>query len=145
MWQETVKRLGQRFGLDIAHFRPAAGRRAEIMASLEIGMVLDVGANVGQYATELRRFGYGGSILSFEPVSEAFDELVRASSADAGWECVRLALGQSDGSAKLGVTSNTASSSFQECSKHIGWPRRVYRYWRGRSQGQDHRLAGTRA
>jgi FkbM family methyltransferase len=40
-----------------------------------INLVLDVGANVGQFGLSLRNRGYAGQIMSFEPVSDAFNEL----------------------------------------------------------------------
>jgi hypothetical protein len=40
----------------------------EMLTQLEIDCILDVGANRGQFARELRRIGFRGLIFSFEPL-----------------------------------------------------------------------------
>jgi hypothetical protein len=57
----------------------------EIIERLGIDLVLDVGANVGQFAADIRRSGYGGQLLSFEPVPEAYAALVRSMASDRNW------------------------------------------------------------
>jgi FkbM family methyltransferase len=47
--------------------------------------VLDVGAFIGRYATELRDLGYQGRIISFEPVRDSFTQLSRNLRADPFW------------------------------------------------------------
>lgn len=86
--------------------------RAELITEHAIDTVVDVGANEGLFATRLRDEGFGGRILSFEPLSGAFVLLALASSADPNWECQRLALGATPGEATLNVARNLASSSF---------------------------------
>ena len=56
--------------------------------------VWDVGANTGQYAEMLRNIGFKGSILSFEPIPEAWAILGksdgRRSVANLGKTCDRI-------------------------------------------------------
>lgn len=62
-----------------------------------IDLVLDVGANTGQYGQRLRKASYGGAIVSFEPVPSAFTSLARKAGRDANWRAERLALGAHGG------------------------------------------------
>jgi hypothetical protein len=39
----------------------------QVLDKGEVNCVLDVGANRGQFASILRKIGYGGQIISFEP------------------------------------------------------------------------------
>lgn len=51
-----------------------------------IDLVLDVGASWGGYAKTLRRFGYKKRIISFEPVSDSHNKLLKNSSRDEDWQ-----------------------------------------------------------
>ena len=109
----TAKRGFKKIGLDVALLRPPLEdrRRQQLIASAGVGLVLDGGANVGQYARRLRAAGYRGRIVSFEPLSTAFSALRAAAEADALWDCHRLALGTDDASVVLNVSANAWSSS----------------------------------
>lgn len=88
-------------------------RRGEILRRRGVTLVLDAGANVGQYALGLRREGgYRGQILSFEPVAHVYEALVRTAANDPAWDCVRLALSDQDGTAQITVAASSDSSSF---------------------------------
>lgn len=114
MIEDVVKRLGRRAGVEISHYRPFGARRAAELADHSICTVMDVGANTGDYAAELRAFGYMKRIISFEPLAAAFSELENRARQDASWECFNFAVGNVDGEAAIHVASNLASSSLLE-------------------------------
>ncbi len=90
-----------------------AGRHvAELLRLYRVNCVVDVGANRGQYARLLRRVGYDGHIVSFEPVPETFAKLAAAARDDPGWTVHRCALGAQDGSLPMNVVPGTMSSAF---------------------------------
>jgi FkbM family methyltransferase len=110
-WGLRLRRLARHFGLEVSRYRPAAARRNALLVKHGIETVLDVGANEGQYGLEVRRFGYRGKIISFEPLSEAYASLSASADSDSNWECHRVALGDTETRSLIGVASNLASSS----------------------------------
>lgn len=74
-------------------------------------LVLDVGANQGQYVRELRMHGYRGRVVSFEPLSDAYDTLSGRTEGDSRWSAMNVALGLRDGTAVLNVAGNDGASS----------------------------------
>ena len=68
-----------------------------------INCALDVGANKGQFASDLRGIGYSGSIISFEPLSREFGPLSESFKNDPQWRGVQLALGNFNGSATINI------------------------------------------
>jgi FkbM family methyltransferase len=76
-----------------------------------INLLLDVGANIGQYSSLMRRIGYKGKIVSFEPLTSAFTELKKISDEDSNWTCENIALGNKEEKAVIHVSGNSYSSS----------------------------------
>lgn len=79
--------------------------------------MIDVGANTGQFAVELRLAGYAGPIVTFEPVSDAFGQLSIASRSDPMWTVMNCALGEVNGTATINVAANSMSSSLLDMSE----------------------------
>jgi FkbM family methyltransferase len=77
----------------------------------QVSTVLDVGANAGQFALQLRALGYEGRIVSFEPLKDAFDELSANAASDALWQCHNVGLGDANRVAIINVSENSYSSS----------------------------------
>ena len=79
-------------------------------------VVLDVGANVGQYGRELRDMGFGGVIHSFEPFAPAFRELERVAAASAPrgrWHVHNYGLGEHDGVREMFVARESVFNSLR--------------------------------
>lgn len=109
-----IKKLAKKMGYVISAYdatRDFVAIRTSLLKTSEIDVVLDVGANAGQFATQLRRAGYHGKIISFEPLSSAYQTLAEASASDAKWTALRCALGSQPGSAEIFVSKNSWSSS----------------------------------
>ena len=89
--------------------------------SLNISLVIDVGANTGQFALEIREKGYQGEIVSFEPLVDAHKQLWQNSSKDETWKVhPRCAVGDFDGEIEIQVAGNSYSSSIRQMlSSHI--------------------------
>lgn len=112
----ALRGLLRRMGVDVVRHRPVPhhlARRAHLLARFAPDVVLDVGANSGIYARELRSLGFGGRIVSFEPLSDAFHALAEAAAEDVRWDAVNLALGAEPGGARLHVAGNSWSSSLR--------------------------------
>jgi FkbM family methyltransferase len=105
----TIKRVGERVGLEISRHRPRGRRRAELLLAHGIELVIDVGANRGEYAEELREHGYRGRIVSFEPSSAASAALRQRSADDQRWEVRELAAWDEDDVLELGLADNFSS------------------------------------
>jgi len=77
-------------------------------------LVLDVGANSGQFALELFNAGFTGRIISFEPLSSAHAALRKVARNNPKWEVApRCALGATVGSAAINIAGNSFSSSLR--------------------------------
>ena len=115
MVRGLVKSSVKRFGYEILGPKSAyAAQRslAGLLRQESINLVLDVGANTGQFAGELRATGYKGQILSFEPLEAAHAQLSKQAESDPHWRiAIRTALGAETGIAEIHVSANSASSS----------------------------------
>ena len=99
---------------DVMRYTPGThplARRMHLLAEHRVDLVLDIGANIGQYATQLRDLGFTGHIVSYEPLSSAFRDLERHAARDAKWHVVHAGLGPEAGAATINIAGNSQSSS----------------------------------
>lgn len=106
--KSAVAALG-RLGFEL--HRSESRRTSELLRRRNVDVVLDVGAARGWYGTQLRRGGYRGQIISFEPLAQSFEALRRVSARDGRWKAVNKALGAARGQAVINVAANGDSSS----------------------------------
>lgn len=109
------RRLIRRLGFDFSRYPPKTSPWPKLVALLQrhgVTVVLDVGANTGQYARQLREYGYEGKIVSYEPQSAAHAELTRAAAGDRRWEIApRAAVGASAGEITINISAESDMSS----------------------------------
>lgn len=74
-----------------------------VLELMDINCVLDVGANRGQFAHDLRDIGYRGYIVSFEPVISEFESLSESFAADPNWRGFPFALGEQSSTCLMNV------------------------------------------
>ena len=104
--KDFIRSIIRKFGYDINYFG-----RFKILKHLAIDLVLDVGANQGQYGKSLRRGGYRGNIISFEPLNSAFSQLKLCSKSDSLWQVNNYALGNENTNSIINISANSYSSS----------------------------------
>jgi FkbM family methyltransferase len=92
---------------------------AQFLAQRQIETVLDVGANVGQFALELRELGYKGKIVSFEPLPEVFARLKARAAHDPLWEVHDFGLGAEDGQIRIHVAQGSVFSSIKRPGAYV--------------------------
>jgi FkbM family methyltransferase len=135
-WRRRTRRLLEAAGLDVRRLAPGALLAVRNSAAREhwfgiekqlagfavhhhvvavldkygVNVVVDVGANTGQFARRLRAAGYAGRIVSFEPVPATFEELAAAAAPDPLWDAHPYALGREDGTTTINVVPGTLSS-----------------------------------
>jgi FkbM family methyltransferase len=114
--RKFVRTAAKQMGLELHRYIPVHSQAAQLQAMLAfhgVDLVLDVGANTGQFGRELRKhIGYAGRIVSFEPTVAAHRELVSNAKGDPLWEIVeRCAIGATEGVIDINVSANSVSSS----------------------------------
>jgi FkbM family methyltransferase len=115
MLKNTMLNLFRRFGIEIRRYHPNNSEHCAthlLLRHLHVDLVLDVGANEGQYAESLLQGGYSGQILSFEPLSRPHALLTARAARYPRWAVqARTAVGESPGVATIHVAGNSVSSS----------------------------------
>jgi FkbM family methyltransferase len=76
--------------------------------------VFDVGANCGQYAARLRKLGFRGIIISFEPNPDAAEKLHESARGDSKWFIHETALDQFHRQVKLKLMKRSVFTSLHE-------------------------------
>ena len=123
--KKLIKQVSRKFGFDIIKYYPTPLEQAKaiklktkgadmlkLLTFHEIDLVLDVGANAGQFANHLFEIGYQGQIVCFEPLSSAYNKLLEASKNNSNWHVAeRCAIGNNNGEIEINISENSESSS----------------------------------
>lgn len=110
--KKPLQRAFQFIGLDVRRnrrFDSFDGSRQRLLLGCSI--VLDAGANMGQWAKSIRNSGWTGPIVSFEPISSIAQKLQSEARDDAGWSIHVIGLGSATKQQSINVSNNFGSSS----------------------------------
>lgn len=110
-----LKKIFRSIGFEVNRYNALDSDSAllqKFLAYQQVDLVLDVGANTGQYASMLRSLGYKNKIISFEPQEEAYLHLSINSAKDKLWDIApRSAIGAEDSEIVINLSKNSFSSS----------------------------------
>ena len=113
--KKIIQKALRAIGYDIVYYRPyhhPLARRKWLLDIYGVQVVLDVGANTGQFSEKLRETGYHGRIVSFEPLPDAFEVIKAKAMRDRwGWAVHNFALGFREERTMIHVAGNSYSSS----------------------------------
>jgi FkbM family methyltransferase len=109
------------FKVKIVRFRPSFDlARASILFNSGINLVIDGGANRGQWAAQVKKQSHDLPIISVEPINSPFLELSELAATHHNWAAINAALGDKIGSAVMNVANNgEQSSSLLTPSQHL--------------------------
>jgi FkbM family methyltransferase len=114
-FEKITKNFFQRFGILIRRYHAGSCenlRRLKLMQHHGIDLVLDVGANKGQYAESLLQNGFDGKVISFEPLSSVHAQLTKNAKKYANWMVApRCAVGAEETIIDMNITENLVSST----------------------------------
>ncbi len=113
--KKIAKAVFHGVGLDVRGLK-YANTEEQILARLleltEPAALLDVGANLGQFADKVRDIGYRGKIISFEALPNVHADLAKRAQQHSQWVVAPCAaLGSAKSVAEMNVSANTESSS----------------------------------
>src|ERR1700744_6590546 len=103
-----IQNLFRKFNIDIKLIRP---ENNTWILKRDIKIILDVGANTGQFAQRFHKIIPGAKIYSFEPIKHCFGEL-KTNTADLNIETYNIALGDKDEQVEINISKHTPSSSW---------------------------------
>ena len=85
--------------------------RSPFMRSLSPSIIVDIGANTGEFALLCRAAFPTATIISFEPQPNAYESLLRAMRNDKNFKSFCLALGEKDDKVTMNISKFSPSSS----------------------------------
>jgi len=118
-FKNKIKLVLRRFGIDISRYNLNENfdfRLNHFLKLNNIECIIDIGANIGQYAEYLRQIGFKKDIISFEPLNDSYEILKSKTKKDTRWEAYNFGIGDNEQSSKINVSKNSFSSSILDMS-----------------------------
>lgn len=111
-----IRKLIRPFGVDIVRYpyrlSTADGDYMRLLNHYNIDLIFDVGANIGQYALGTFNMGFKGKVISFEPMSKEYANLMEKCKGYPNWVIApQMAIGNTNGFIDINISENSESSS----------------------------------
>ncbi len=109
-----VKNLLRSVGIDVVKYDMYHSEDVlihTILKNFNVNTILDVGANEGQYASQVLKQGFTGKIFSFEPISAVYNILEKKAARSPQWSAFNLGIGSREEETMINVSENLVSSS----------------------------------
>ena len=107
---KLIQNIFRKFNIDIKLIRP---ENYTWLLKRNIKVILDVGANTGQFAQRFHEIIPQAKIYSFEPIKHCFDEL-KKNTKDINIQAFNIALGDKEEQVEINISKHTPSSSLLE-------------------------------
>lgn len=101
--------LNKLFNIDVVRYENS--KLIKLLHKNEVDMIFDIGANNGGSGKYFRSMGYKGKIISFEPISQLYNTLLRTSMADPLWSARQIALGDKNEKSVINITGGHGGPS----------------------------------
>lgn len=115
MLRGFAKRAARGLGLEVSRVDTSVSLDLllpRLMSDFDVTCMADVGANDGRSTAMLRKEGFRGEIVSFEPEPVAFEALSGKAASDPHWQVHRKAIGREDDEKSLILPSGATLGSF---------------------------------
>jgi len=109
-FRKKIKNAIRAFGIDIIKYKPP---KRNWLKQYNINTIIDVGANVGQFALRMQEIVPHAKIYSFEPIKECYNSLVK-NSQNKNIIPFNFGLGDKEGTCEINVNDFSPSSSMLE-------------------------------
>lgn len=115
---KIIRSIFKSLGYELVNLKSGLGKGTpenellKILQTINTDLVLDIGANRGQFGTALYGYGYAHKMLSFEPLSKAYAELEQNAKGNANWSVYeRCCVGHEEGETVIQVSALQGNSS----------------------------------
>ena len=88
IYKQYIKKSLQKIAIDLRLLRQRNYRTIESLLGCDL--IIDIGANFGQYANDRFLDGYEGEIISIEPLSYPHSKLLTASLQRTNWKVAKV-------------------------------------------------------
>jgi FkbM family methyltransferase len=109
-----IQNIVRKFGYEINNFENQEKRKADKwtwLQSLDIETVIDIGANIGQFAEFIIDIFPNARLFAFEPLESEYSKLIFNLGSNPRFEAFNIGLGDMNGSTDFFISSASPSSS----------------------------------